>query len=369
MSRSTPVAGNIATIYDVKATVDMFKGGAFGYAVEKGIVDVTDKLKGQRGSTISVPKVSLLSGVGTGSSGTLDNHEESLNNSAQTMVVDEFCHATLNPTDLTIDYHNNYIPWNEASQKLLVGFMVSRKDAGFFQQLAGAYPTSITVDGTAYTGTDRTFATFLNTVLTPSSNRIVRAGGAATDEALTSADTMALDLIDDGIQKLEDNNPSAETLDGGFLDFFCSTSQAKSLIQDSASSIQLSNIGLSLLSGGKDSQTLMQSGYSGNAGMQLVGTYRNVRIWSCKRVAKGVHSSSSAGISTVQRGVLCGRNAAMYASYFGIPSPKSPAVRMSSMLKDYNRSEGMSIHTIDGLVKNQLNSEDQAVVVISTYGA
>lgn len=369
MSNSQAVAGNIATIFSAKATVDLFKQGAFGYAVQRGIVDVTDELKGKRGSTISVPKASLLAGTGLGSTGTLDGNEEGINNSTQTMVVNEFAHAVLNPTDLKIQHHETYLEWDDIAQKLLTGFMVSRKDAGFFQQLAGAYSTTITVDGTSYSGTNRLFVAGLNSVLTPTTNRVVRAAAAGDDQSLTSADTITLDLVDEAIQLLEDNYPNAEPADDGFLDLFVSHAQAKALIQDSAGRIQLYQIGLAQIQGGKDSQTIMKSGFSGNKSMVLVGTYRNVKIWACKRVAKGVNSSTSAVISTVQRAILCGQKAAKYASYFGTPTPKNPAVRMSSQLKDYDRWQGTSAHTIDGLVKNQLNSEDEAVVVISTYGA
>ena len=369
MSSSSAIAANIATIFSQKATVDMFKQGAFGYMVKQGIIDVTDELEGKRGSTISVPKASLLTGTGSGATNILDGQEEAINNSNQSMVVNEFCHAVLNPTDLKIEQKETYLEWDEIAQKLLVGYVVSRKDAGAFQQLAGAYSTTISVDGTSYSGTNRSFVTGLNTVLAPSTNRVVRAAAAATDEALTSADTITLDLIDEALQLLEENQPTAEPGDDGMLDLFVSPAQGKALIQDSAGRIQLYQIGLALLQGGKDSQTIMKSGFSGRKGMVLVGTYRNVRIWACKRVAKGVNSSTSAAISTVQRAILCAQNAGKYASYFGKPSLTKPSVRMSAQLKDYDRWKGTSIHTIDGLVKNQLNSEDEAVVVISTYGA
>lgn len=369
MSSSKAISTNVATIYSTKATVDMFKQGAFGYAVQRGIVDVTDELKGKKGSTISVPKASLLTGVGQGSTGILDGQEEAINNSTQTMVVNEFCHAVLNPTDLKIETYETNLQWDEIAQKLLTGYAVSRKDAGFFQQMAGAFPTTITVDGTSYASGNRTFVTGLNTVLVPSANRVTRASAAANDESLTSADTITLDLVDEAIQLLEDNQPSAETGDDGYLDLFVSHAQGKALIQDSAGRIQLYQIGLAMIQGGKDSQTIMKSGFSGNKSMQLIGAYRNVKIWACKRVAKGVNSSTSASISTVQRAILCAQRACKYGSYFGTPTPKNPAVRMSSQLKDYDRWQGTSIHTIDGLVKNQLNSEDEAVVTISTYGA
>jgi len=368
MSSSKAIAANIAQVYSAKATVDMFRKGAFGYAIKRGTVGVSDELKGKRGSQINVPKASILTGIGTGSTGTLDSNEEAINNSSQSMSVNEWCHAVLNPTDLKIEKHETYLEWDEIAQSLLTDYVVSRKDAGMFQQLGGANPTTITVDGASYTGGDRTFVTGLNTVLAPSTNRIVRAASAANDESLTSADTMTLDLVDEAIQLLEENQPTAKTIDG-FLDFYVSNAQGKSLIQDSAGRIQLYQIGLAEIEGGGDSQTIFKSGFSGTDGRVLIGTYRNVKIWATKRVAKGVNSGTSAAISTVQRATLVGMNAVKYASYYGTPTPQNPSVRMSSQLKDYDRWQGTSVHTIDGMVKNQLDSEDEAVVVISTYGA
>lgn len=377
MSSSSAISTNIAVIYSKKAYADMFKSTALGYATVKGIIKETDELKGKRGSQINFSKLSILSGKGTGGTGALVGNEEALNNSTQTMRVAEFCHAVLNPSELKLETHETYINWNDETASLLTGWAASREDAGFFQQLAGAYSTSITVDGATYSGADRTHVVGRNTVITPTSNRIVRAGGAGTDQGLGSSNTITLDLVDDAITLLESNYPSAETDDEGFLHLFISHEQARDLIQDSSGRAQLYTIGLNQIAGGKDSVTIFDSGFSGNKSMRLIGTYRNVKIWACKRVAKGVNSSTSAEIPAVQRAVLCGKDAATYASYFGKYSAddvNTVPVRMSNQLSDYGRYKGTSIHMIDGLIKNQglLASgsfEDQAVVVISTYGA
>lgn len=371
MSSSKAVAGNIATVYSAKATVDVFKNGAFGYAVANGIIATPDVTTGNRGSTFSFPKASILTGTGTGSSQSLQGREESINNNAQTMIVDEFCHAVLNPTDLKIEKYETYLEWDDIAQKQLTGFVISRKDAGFFQQLAGAYSTTISVDSVSYSGSDRLFVAGLNTVTAPTTNRIIRAAAAATDQALTSSDTMTLGLIDSAIVLLEENYPSVEPDDQGFLHLFVSHAQGKALAQQmSASAVNLATIGYNEIASGGSSQTLQKSGFSGNKSMTLIGVYRNVKIWACKRVARGVHGSTSAAISTVQRAILCGQNAGTYVSYFGKPTAaKSPAVRMSAQLQDHDRWKSTSIHTIDGIVKNVNNSEDEAVVVISTYGA
>lgn len=370
MSSSSAVSANLVTKYSRQATIDVFKGGAFGYMVQKGIISNPAKTDVDEGVSFSFPKTSILTGTGTGSAQALVGREEAIANNAQTMVVDEFCHAVLNPNKLKKEYYESNVPWDLAAQKGLTGFITSRKDAGVFQQLAGAYSTTISVDGVSYSGSDRAYVTGLNTVLTPTTNRIVRAAAAATDQALTSSDKMTLNLVDSAIVLLEENYPSVEPDSDGNLHLFVSHAQAKDLIQDSAGRAQLLNIGYNELAGGKDSMTIFNSGFSGNKSMTLIGKYRNVMIWACKRVAKGVNGSTSAVISTVQRAVLCGQDAGTYISKFGkASSMKTPVIEMSSQLQDYDRFIGTSVHSIDGFVKNQNNSEDQSVVVISTYGA
>lgn len=372
MAHTIEIDGNKIVAYSKKATVDMFKGSAFGLLLSKGVVTVNDDLTGtKRGTTVNLENVPIIGGTGVGADTTLQGNEAALNPGNQRMTVVEHCHAVKNPTDLKSEYHETHLQWDTVSQDLLTGFKGSRNDASMFQQLAGAYPTTIDVDGVTHSGTTRLFVTGGNTVVAPSSTRIVRAGGGANDQAITSSDTITIDMIDEAIAILEDTNPSTEPLSDGNLILVVSPYQAKALIQENTGAITLGAIGLNMLAGGKDSQTIMKSGYSGNKAIAFIGTYRNVAIYSCKRVAKGVNSSSSAIITTVQRAVLCGSKAVTFASKFGSPLGKDgkAITRMSAQLEDHGRFRSTSIHTIDGFLKNQIDDIDSGVVVISTYGA
>lgn len=375
MSSSKATPNNVAVLYSQKATTDMYRTTALGLAKARGILKETNELKGKKGSQINFSKISILGGVGRGAGSALDGFEEQINNGTQSMVVNEMKHAVLNPSDLKIEFHETNIDFDTAAVELLSGWMASRKDASFFTQVAGAYSTTIAVDGTSYALTDRSFVTGLNTVLVPSSNRIVRPSTHLTDEAITSSDVCTLDLLDKALLLLATYQPVAKPDSEGYLHWFVSPEQAKSLIQDT-SARSLIQIGLNQIAGGKESVTVFDSGFKGNESVVLIGIYRNVKIWQASRVAKGVNSSSSAAISTVQRSILCGQNAATYASFYGSfdGSAKSLPVRMSNQLKDYGTYKGTSIHSVDGVVKNQAllttgSMEDQASIVISTYGA
>lgn len=376
MSSSKASANNIAVLYSQKASVDMVRTTSMGFAKARGILKETDELKGKKGSQINFSKVAILGGIGTGSTQTLVNREEAINNGTQSMVVNEFCHAVLNPTDYKIEAHETNVDFPEISAELLSNWMASRKDASFLQQLAGAYSTSITVDGTAYSGSDRLYITGHNTIIAPSSNRIVRPSTRTTDQDIISSETCTLDLLDKALLLLASYQPVAKPDSEGYLHWFVSPEQAKALIQDTSGKSQLYQIGLNEIAGGGNSTSIFDSGFKGNESMVFIGRYRNVKIWQVARVAKGVNSSTSASISTVQRSVLCGQNSATYASFFGSfdGSVNSLPVKMGNQLQDYGRFKGVSIHSVDGIVKNQQllqsgSMEDQAVVVISTYGA
>lgn len=376
MATTTEISNNMIVAYSKKATVDMFKGGVLGKLLQLGVVTVNDDLTGaKRGTTVNLENVSILGGTGVGADENLQGNEAALIPGNQRMTVVEHCHAVKNPTELKEEFHETHLEWDGTAQDLLVGFKQSRKDTSVLQQAAGAYPLTLSVDGVTYSGASRLFVTGGNTVSAPSSTRIVRAGGAATDQALTSSDTMSIDLIDEAIKIYETTYPSTDPLSDGNLILLVSHEQGKSLIQENSGAFTLGNIALNQIAGGKDSQTVMKSGYSGNKSLALIGTYRNVVIYACKRVAKGVNSSSSASISTVQRAVLLGSNAIVFASKFGSPLGKDgkAVTRMSAQLEDHGRYRSTSIHTIDGCLKTQVNhfgtDTDAGVVVISTYGA
>lgn len=373
MSASSPITANQITIFEKQGFRDSYKSSQFGHAHSVGTLAQSDSLNGQdKGNQISIYKTKILTGVGTGSDTSLIGNEEAIVDTNQTMSINEFCHAVLNPTTLKSQYWSSNVPFEETAAFLLPEYLMSRKDASFFQQAAGAYPTSITVDTTIYSGTNRAFVTGFNTVTAPATNRRVIAGGQANDQSITSADTLTLSMINEAIEIADTTQPIIKTLPGGWLDLYVSMKGYTQLLEDSSSPNQLYQIAIAEVQGGdKNNGQLKKGGYSTDY-KTPIAVYRNVRIFIGHRIAKGVNESSSAVINTVERPVLCGADAVYYGSHYGNIKENVP-FKMSAELQDYGRYKGMSITSLDGMVKNLFNPgtgvTDAAIITFSHYAA
>lgn len=365
-------------LWGVKGYIDIIKGTHFGRMMERGTISRADELdRAKAGDAITVDFTGILTGIGIGEGGTLAGNEESLNNQSFSMSYGLYRHAVASPNQDTIEQQRTNIPFEKRARALMPTFHASRLDASLFNQLAGVNSTTITVDTTTYSGSNRTFVQGLNTINAATSNRIIWAGGNTADEQLGSTNTMSLDLIDAAEEKLASTYPSAGTLDGEEFDLYISFEQLTDLKRDTSSKIQWYSINLAAMTGGmiKDNPIANASPFS----KQPVGKYGRVNIIPAYRVATGVNSSTSAAITTVKRAVMVGRNAVMFGSPFGgtlddiamdgdIASVKVP-LKFFTQLKDYDYVKGIEGRIIYGLKKTQFQSEDFGSIVISTYAA
>lgn len=365
-------------LWGVKGYIDIIKGTAFGRMMDRGTISRADELdRAKAGDTITVDFTGILTGTGIGEGGTLAGNEESLNNQAFSMSYGLFRHAVASPNADTIEQQRTNIPFEKRGRALLPTFHASRLDASVFNQLAGLNSTTITVDGTTYAGTNRTFVQGLNTINVPSPNRVVWAGGNTADEQLGSTNTMSLDLIDAAEEKLASTYPSAGTLEGEEFDLYISFEQLTDLKRDTTSKIQWYQMNLAAMTGGQIKDNLLHT--ASPFSKQPVGKYGRVNIIPSFRVAFGQNSSTSAAIPTVRRSVMVGRNALMFGSPFGgtlddiamdgdIASVKVP-LKFFTQLKDYDYVKGIEGRMIYGVKKTQFQGEDFGSIVISTYAA
>jgi hypothetical protein len=377
MATTGMLTGNALTVklWSKLGFLDMYKSTAFGRMARRGTIMKADELsRAEAGDDVTFNFTGLLTGTGVGEGGTLDGSEEALDLQSFSMQFGVFRHAVASPNEDTIEQSRTYVKFAERAREQLVGFHQSRLDASAFNQLAGVDSTTITVDGTVYSGTDRTFVQGLNTINTPTTNRIIRAAGAATDQALTSADTFSLDLVDAAVEQLQRTYPHAGALEGEEFDLYISYEQSVDLKRDTSGKIQWYTNYLSATEGGMNGDNPIFTG--DKYGTQPIGKYANVNIIPSARVAYGVNSSSSAAISTVRRAVLCGKNALSFASKFGGELRDGAAdgngnvpLKFSTQLKDYDYIKGIEARMIYGLKKVQFDSEDFGSTVISTYAA
>lgn len=361
--------GNALTIktWDKKGYIDMYKRTAFGRMMSNGTGFYAEELQGAKfGDQTTFNFTGLLTGIGVGEDQTLEGNEESLALSSASMVIGEFFHAVKSPSKRSIQQQRTNVDFEGRARELLPKYMASRVDASIFNQLAGVNTTTIAVDGATYSGNDRTFVQGLNSIIAPSTNRIIRAGGVAADESLTSSNTFTLDLVDAALELISTTNPTVEPiLQGGeeVFDWYIPWQGLTDLRRDTTGKIQWYQNALAFAQGGDKSQ-LLGVGF----GPKPVGRYNNVNIIPCNRVAYGQNSSTSAAISTVRRSVLCGRNAFAFGSVVGgrLTDTDVP-FEFREQLDDYGRFKGIGAAMMYGVKKLQFSSEDYGSVVISAY--
>lgn len=360
-------------LWSIEGFIDLYKNTCFGRMARRGTIMRAEELdRAQAGDEQTFNFTGILTGTGIQEGGTLTGNEEALDLQAFTMRYNVVRHAVLNPNDDTIEQARTTVPFENRARQLLTGWHSSRVDASVFNQLAGINSTTITVDTTVYSGNDRQIVQGLNTINGPTTNRIVRAGGAANDESITSADTFTLDLIDAAIEQLSRTYPHVEGLgDGTEFDLYLSYEQMTDLKRDTSGKIQWYTNYLSAMEGGMiDGNPIMKANqYS----FEPVGKYANVNIIPCFRVATGQNSSTSAAIPNVRRAILAGRDAASFASKFSgaledmAQTEGNVPLKMYTQLKDYDYLKGVEGRMIYGVKKVQFDSEDFGSTVIATY--
>ena len=360
-------------LWSMEGFVDMYKNSVFGNMARRGTLMRAEELDNARaGDEVTFNFTGILSGQGVREGGTLTGNEEALDLQAFTMRYNVLRHAVLSPNDDTIEQVRTVVPFEKRARKLLPNWHTSRVDASVLNQLAGVNSTTITVDTTVYSGNNREIVQGLNTINAPTSNRIIRAGGAATDEALTSSDTFSLDLIDAAVEQLGRTYPHVEALENMEFDLYISFEQMTDLKRDTSGKVQWYTNYLSQMEGGVtgDGNPIFGANqYSINP----VAKYANVQIYPSFRVATGENSSTAAAIPNVRRAVLCGRDAIAFASAFsGVLDDLSETdgnvpLKMFTQLKDYDYQKGIEARMIYGVKKLQFDSEDFGSTVISTY--
>lgn len=377
MAKTSMLTTNALTMqwWAKKGFIDIYKKAQFGRMFDRGSIFRAEELdRAKKGDEVTFSFNGILTGIGIGEGGTLTGNEEKLDLQSHTMKWNVFRHAVCSPNEDTIEQVRTNVDFDKNARELLPEFHRSRLDASAFNQLAGVDSTTIEVDTAIYSGDDRTFVQGLNTVNAPTANRILRAGGTATtDELLTTADTMNLDIIDAAIETLQRTYPYAGPLEGEEFDLYVSHEQETDLKRDSTGKIQWYGNYLATIQGGDTMDNMIMNG--SKYGTQRIGKYANVNIIPTTRVATGVDSVTNAAIPTVRRAVLVGKNALSFGSAFSgaLSGDKERGgqvpFKFTTQLKDYDYDSGVEARMIYGLKKVQFSNEDFGSLVISTYAA
>lgn len=371
MAATEMLTGNALTLelWEKTGWLNVGQKSAFGRMMDSGAVYFPEEMLGKdaRGDQITYDYINRMTGNPIGEGGVLDGNEKALDLGSFSLSMNVTRDAVLFPADDTIEQQRTKIQFENAAKEVIPTRVRELIDASCFQHLAGVNPTSMSLNGTTYSSAaQKLHVQGHNTPVAPSSDRILRAAAAATDQALTSSDTMTVPLIDYALELNAASEQPIEPLDDGTFDLYLSPYDVVNLRHDSSSAIQWHNIELSRTEGGND---VLKEKF-GNK-LRMVGQYGCVNIIEAPRVAYGANSSSSAVITTVRRNVLVGKNALTFASPMGgRPSDAKPPYKIIDQLKDYGEYKGVGFKLIYGLKKTQpSNGSDIGVIVIGTYAA
>ena len=373
MSTTTMTSANSSTVkkWEKKTWVEAYQQSYIGMFAESDVIyDASKDFRGDngRGDDVTFDYVGKLTNNPLGEGSTAFGNEEALDINSHSMSINLTRIPVSNPNNGSIEQQRTNIQFDEVTANLLAGRALELIDTSLFTQLGGYNATSFTFNGTTYSTTaEKLQVQGHNAPTAPTTNRIIRAGAAATDQALTASDTFSMDLIDFAVESIEANDQPIEPCADGYYKLLLHPYQVTDLKQDSSGKIQWYQNELAYAAG-KDTNL----SFKYNKGPIEVGQYENVKIYRAPRVVPGQNSSSSANISTVRRAVMVGKDALSFASPFGGIGKSDTDVpfKMFVQLSDYDYIKGMDLRCIYGLKKmSPSNKEDIGSFVISTYAA
>lgn len=376
MSTTTMTSTNSLAVkkWEMKTWLENIQRTVIGHCMRRGSLFYVPDFLGStnRGDQLTFGYAAKLTGVPVGEGGTLNNNTEALNLQSSTMAINVCRIGVENPNTDTIEQQRTFVDFEEVTRVQLSRRVRELMEASFFNQVAGANPTTLTIDGTTYNSSNITFVQGLNPIIAPTSQRVIWQGGVSNDQSLSSTNTFTLDLVDAAIELAERNTTTQplERLDGDEFDLFISPEQCTDLKRDTTGKIQWYSNMIAMTTGGvTGDNSYIVNGLQD--GMLVSGRYNNVNIFSASRVAQGVNSSTGVNISTVRRAVMLGRNAATFASPFGgrLDDTDVPT-KFFFQYKDFDYYKAMEARMIYGIKKmSPSNLQDQGVITISTYAA
>jgi N4-gp56 family major capsid protein len=333
--------------------------GKFIGSDDNAVIREKIELRKDAGDKITCGLVLDLAGDGVQGDGTLEGNEESMQFFNDSVLVDQLRHAVRLNGRMT----EKRVPYNlrETSRNRLAQWYAKRMDVSFANHICGNTVQS----DTKFTGN--------NSVSAATTNRIFRPNAVATDQALTSTDIFALELVDYAREKAITANTADSTgplirpcmMDGGeYYVMFLHDYQVTDL-RTTTSTGQWLDIQKAAMQGGDVTKNPIFTG--------ALGVYNGVILHQWNRLTLGVHSTAGTAVSNTRRAVLCGANAAMIA--FG-GNNSDTRYSWNEELFDYGNQFGVAAGSIWGMKKSvyapesgSTNQEDYGTIVVPTYAA
>lgn len=293
-----------------------------------------------------------LTGDGKTEGETAEGEGESLSIYNDALYINELGHVVGVKSGHTIDQQR--VPFNlrEQAKSGLGEWWSDRTSISFFNQVCG----NTAETRVKYTGLQATSA--------PTSGRIIRAGTASTDQALTSSDIFTLDLIDQAVEMAKVGSTMIRPIRiGGQPKYICYLHpyQVTSLRTNSASG-QWLDIQKAALAGGAATKSPIYTG--------ALGEHNGVILRSSQDVTQGCNSvTATTTVANTRRAVLLGAQAAVVGYGRQDGQSKDTRYRWNEELLDHKRKLEVSAWSIWGIKKAVFNGADFGTLVISTYAA
>lgn len=370
---------NTVKLYEMDTWVQSMQNSYLGDLMDNGAIHYVDKFLGRKdskGDVVNFDYVARMTGKPVGEGQTLAGNEKAQDIGTYSMTINESRDA-IRYANTGIEPQRTNINFSAVTRKLIAQRAAELMTQSFFNQVCGMSATSWTspTDGETYaTAAEKLHVTGHNTASAPSANRIIRAGAAATDQALGSTNTFSYSLIDYILEENAASLQPIQPLDDGFFRLYLDPYSFTNLKQDVTSPIQWGNIALSQIQAGKKS--LLEDRFMDGSNLRpFVGIYQNVKIFECRDVPYGQRSDTSAVITTVRRCPLIGKGAVSFASpYGGRPTDNDVPIKFIEQLDDYGKYKGEGFEMLYGMKRMTPTGvaqtvDDNGSFVVSVYSA
>lgn len=320
---------------------------------KNSIIYVRQELKKAAGDRITVGLRVQMNGTGVQGDNTLEGNEEAFQTFDDTMIIDQLRHATRSKGKMS----EKRVPFNVRQEGMegLRDWWADRIDQSGFNQLCGFTPQA----DVRYTG--------LQPVLAPDAAHIFRPNGETTDEALNAGDEFNIVQIDTVLARIKAWQTTVNTQvpirpikykGGTYYVLFIHPYQALQL-RTNYNAGAWADLQKTRISGtGTEDNYIFQGG-------SFLGVYNGVAIHESARVTEGVHSVTGAAVANVRRAVMCGAQAACFAS--GREEGQGERMTWVEETFDYKNQLGIAAGMIFGMKKSRFNSRDFATMVMSSY--
>lgn len=346
-------------LWSKKLAVEVSKATAIAPLIgtsSNSIVQLKDETQKGAGDKVTFGLRRQLIGDGVSENSVLEGNEEALSTYSDAIFINELAHAVRVKNEGTIDQQR--VPFNLRREALdgLTDWYSDRISMMAFIHWGGFTAPTMQFEGRTVNLKPVHYG--FNAPITPSANRILRAGAATNDEGLTTDDTFDLTMIDKAVEKAKLANPKIRPVrvDGeSVYVMYLHPTQVTSL-RTNTSTGQWLDIQKAAYMGSRAKNPI----FDGSLGM-----YNGVVLREAEHVVQGV-SSAGVLVPNVRRAVLLGAQSAVTA--FGMKATPEKYKQVEELF-DYQRELGVSAQTVLGFKKTVFDGSDFGTIVISTYAA